>query len=75
VYSHALIDVVSGTIILTICEDICTDGLGACDNDEGCNSFCIAKHPSGQGHCDIVVGRKLCYCDYTCPPSKLRIGS
>ena len=64
-------DVVSGTMLLTMCEDICTDGLGACDNDDGCNSSCNTKHPGGEGSCTIVEGEKLCYCYYKCgPPSK-----
>ena len=50
--------------------------LGACDNNDGCNSSCNTKHPSGQGSCDLVGGAKLCYCYYNCggpskPPSKL----
>ena len=69
-------DVVSGTILLTMCENICTDVLGACDNDKGCKSACNSKQPGGQAHCNIVGSTKLCFCSYTCPPpSKLQRGS
>ena len=51
---------------LATCK-FCTDGLGECDNDEGCSSACTAKHPGGEGSCQMVESTlKLCYCYYNC---------
>lgn len=70
-------DVVSGTMLLTKCDDdICTDGWGPRSADEECDSTCKAKHPGGYAYCATVgTGARLCYCDYNCggPPKNLCI--
>ena len=36
-----------------------------CDN---CNQACVAKHPGGEGACQMLGGISSCICYYDCPP-------